>query len=129
MIKKFLALALIPVLALSLGACTKQTEPQSLYGFPEPTTEIHVTYHGSGAVATYSFTEHDDMLPIMQWYYGLKLKNVAVEPAAVDGNEFFEIMVNGSNVFAYDNRASKAYLYVNDLIYEVKNPSNPPVDT
>ena len=31
--------------------------------------------------------------------------------------------------FAYDNRGSKAYLYVNDLIYEVKNPSNPPVDS
>ncbi len=123
--KKKIAIILTVILILSLVACGKIVESNEVYAFPEPPTEINITNYGCGRAATYSLEEFNS---IMNWFYKLKIAETNHEPEPVEGNQLFEIIVDGKEAFSYDNRGNKAYLYVNDKIYKVKNPTNPPYD-
>lgn len=124
--KKYLLFSLLLLLALSLSACAGAVDPQTLYSFPEPTTEIYITRQSQGRESSYTLTKEEEVLALLNWYYGLHLREVKQNPEPVEGNEFFAFRVDGSEIFSYDDRGSEAYLYVQGKRFQVRNPSSPP---
>lgn len=95
--------------------------------------QIVITYASQGSVTEYTvgsetYDANDKSThSIIKWFYGLNLKECK-QPEDVQGNEGYTFVVDGKTAFSYDYRESEGFVVVNDVWYEVKNPSAPSIE-
>ncbi len=111
---------------LVITGCTASNHDE-IYIFPTPLAEITITRYAAGTATVFTVTEKAELQAILDWYDALSLHQTDTEPALVEGNIGYEITANGTYAFTYDNRGTEAYLYVQDDIYTVEVPTEPPV--
>lgn len=121
------------VCVLGLSGCQKAVSGSEVYSFPEPTTQIAGTFYSQGTERAFVIgpDEYDpedlSVMPVIEWFYGLELEPCE-QPEDVEGTESYGFEVKGDLVFSYQDRGSEAYIIASDTWYQVKNPSDPPID-
>lgn len=131
--KKLIVLVLASIYALGLSGCQKEIKGSGLYSFPEPTTLITGSFYSQGRETAFEIDSGnynpEDLSTdsVIQWFYDLEL-TACGKPETVEGSKSYIFKVDGEDIFAYEDRGSKAYIIISGDYYKVNNPSPPPID-
>lgn len=123
---------IIFVLILS-GCGGTVSEYKRAYSFPEPTIQIKVTKAFQGEKEEFTFgpevydVENKEVVPIMEWFYGLELKECE-KNKDIDENNYYDFVVDNEDAFIYYDCGDEAFLVVDSKWYTVENPSDPPIE-
>ena len=107
--KKHIVFVFAFVFILCMAGCQKTVDASAVYGFPEPTMQIKVTFCSQGIEQMYVIGSEeydpDDLstLPVISWFYDLQL-TACDEPETVDGAESYIFKVKGEDAFIYEDR-------------------------
>lgn len=121
------------VCILNLIGCQKTNSGSEVYAFPEPTTQIEVSFYSQGAVSEIAIGSEEynledlSVIAVIEWFYNLEL-SPCEKPEDVEGGESYGFYVSDELVFSYEDRGNEAYIIVSGTWYKVKNPSIPPID-
>lgn len=111
-----------------------EAEYEDIYSFPEPTIQIKVTRSSQGEKTEFVIgpdvydIEDTSVRPIMKWFSGLKLTKRKWSPKITDENVYYDFVVDGREAFGYYEKGEKAFVFVGNKCYKVKNPSSPPLE-
>ncbi len=131
--KKWITVLLTLVCVLYLIGCQKANSGSEVYAFPEPTTQIEVSFYSQGAVSEIAIGSEEynpedlSVIAVIEWFYNLEL-SPCEKPEDVEGGESYGFYVSDELVFSYQDRGNEAYIVVSGTWYKVKNPSVPPID-
>ncbi|MFI3201486.1 MAG: immunoglobulin-like domain-containing protein [Eubacteriales bacterium] len=134
--KKILSLSLILIMVMALVGCNSNTTAISeLWEMPEPPYPLKVAEYGSLEVKEFYVGSEEyeigdsSIRTVLEWSSSLELKEVSFDkgehPSESDGWSSYEFIVADKIAFSYADFGEKGYVIVDDIWYEVQNPSLP----
>ncbi len=124
--KKFGIFIIALVILIVVVGIFVVNKAENVYEFPQNVSEIVVKQFNGGGIDTYRIEDKDDIISIVNWYNDLELEKVNEKVEDVIGGEGFVFEIDEQSGFRYRDDGSKAYVIVNNIFYQVKNPSSPP---
>lgn len=133
--KKIISLSLALIMVLALAGCSNTITINDLLDMPEPAYPIKVVDHGlSEAKKFYIGSEEyeaDDISrkTVLEWISSLKLKETKLYEGEHLSESYgwsnYEFFVADKLAFSYADFGEEGYVIIDEIWYEVQNPSLP----